>query len=203
MVKGSLSNLARARLAATSLKALGWEFVGPPPAPSHAVCLAVPHTSNLDGVLMVLMAQSIGLEISWMVKDALDRPLVGDLVRATGGILIDRSKPNGVVGQMVEEFGRRDRLCLLVPPEGTRSRREYWKSGFYHIARSADVPLIPGFLDYRAKRGGFGEPISLTGNIREDMDAIRRFYTEGDYQPRYPDKFGPIRLREEDEQDDA
>lgn len=189
----------KARIAAAGLRSLGWEFVGERPSPPKFVGLAAPHTSNMDGLLMVLMAQKVGLEMSWMVKDAVDKPVLGSVVRQVGGVFIDRSKAHGLVEQMVDEFARRDHFCLMIPPEGTRSRSEYWKSGFYHIALGARVPVVPGFLDYGRKRGGFGEPIELTGNVKADMDRLRAFYQDGGYQPRYPDKFGPIRLREEPE----
>ena len=104
-----------------------------------------------------------------------------------------------VVGQMVEEFARRDELMLVIPPEGTRSRTDYWKSGFYHIALGASVPVVPGFLDYRSKHGYFGEPVTLTGNVRADMDVLREVYAGAAALARHPEKMGPIRLREEEE----
>jgi 1-acyl-sn-glycerol-3-phosphate acyltransferase len=178
----------------------GWEYELPVPTVPRAVCLAVPHTSNMDGFLLVLLAQSVGLPISWMVKNSWTKPPVGWLVRGVGGVGIDRSRAHGMVEQMIEEFAQRDRFYLVIPPEGTRKRTDAWKSGFYHIARGANVPLLPGFLDYRRKRGGFGEPIHLTGDVRADMDAVRAFYRargEGE-MARFPEKFGPIRLREEE-----
>ena len=187
-----------ARVARAGLKALGgWRYVGERPEPKRAVCLAAPHTDNMDGLLLVLLAQSVGLTISWMVKDDWGKPPVGILIRKVGGVPIDRSKPHGMVGEMVEEFGRRDEFYLAIPPEGTRKRADFWKSGFYRIALGAKVPILPGFLDYRHKEGGFGPPIELTGEVKTDMDAIRAFYNKANPKPRYPEKFGPIRLREE------
>lgn len=188
------------RLARAWLETLGgWRFVGEIPEPRRAVCLAVPHTDNLDGLLLVLLAQSVGMKISWMVKDTWGKPPMGPLIRAVGGVPIDRSRPNGMVGQMIEELERRDDLYLVIPPEGTRKRADYWKSGFYRIALGARVPIVPGFLDYRDKVGGFGLPIELTGDVRADMDAIRAYYAKAAPEPRHPEKFGPIRLREEAE----
>lgn len=190
------------RVARAWLKALGgWRFVGETPEPRRAVCLAVPHTDNLDGLLLVLLAQSVGMSISWMVKDTWGKPPLGPVIRAVGGVPIDRSRPNGMVGQMIEELEKRDDFYLVIPPEGTRKRAEHWKSGFYRIALGAKVPIVPGFLDYRDKVGGFGPPIELTGDVRADMDAIRAFYAKAKPKPRHPDQFGPIRLREETEEE--
>jgi 1-acyl-sn-glycerol-3-phosphate acyltransferase len=189
-----------ARLAQASLRAMGgWRFVGEVPRPRKAVLLAVPHTDNMDGLLLVLLAQSAGMTISWMVKDVWGKPPVGLLIRAVGGVPVDRSKANGMVDQMIAEFGRRDDFHLVIPPEGTRSLTQHWKSGFYRIALGASVPVVPGLLDYRKKQGSFGEPITLTGNVRADMDVLREVYAGAAALARHPEKFGPIRLREEDQ----
>jgi 1-acyl-sn-glycerol-3-phosphate acyltransferase len=188
-----------ARAARVSLAALGgWRFVGEVPTCRRAVCLGVPHTDNMDGVLLVLLARSVDLRISWMVKDAWGKGITGPLIRGLGGVPIDRSKANGMVGQMIDAFANADELYLVVPPEGTRSRTEYWKSGFYHIAVGANVPVVPGIIDYRAKTGSFGPPIAMTGDVKADMDRLREFYADIGKVAADPSKFGPIRLREED-----
>jgi hypothetical protein len=146
----------------------------------------------------------VGLRISWLIKDDWGKPPFGYLVRKFGGVLIDRSKANGMVDQLVEEFRRNDRLLVVIPPEGTRTRTDYWKSGFYHIAVSAKVPVIPGYLDFVRKRGGFGPAIEMTGDMKADMEKIREFYGS-DYakMARLPEDVGPIRLRGEDEPPEA
>lgn len=188
------------RLARAALAALGgWRYAGPVPTERRAVCLAFPHTDNLDGALLVLLARSVGLSISWMVKDSWGRGAVGAAVRAAGGIPIDRSRPNGMVGQMVDAFAKADELYLFIPPEGTRSYTDYWKSGFYRIALGAKVPVMPAFLDYRTKTGGVGPPFRLTGDVRADMNRLREHYgPAAAAMAKYPAKVGPIRLREED-----
>jgi 1-acyl-sn-glycerol-3-phosphate acyltransferase len=201
MAERGKSTTVTARLAQASLRALGgWRFVGEPPQPRKAVLLAVPHTDNMDGLLLVLLAQSVGMTISWMVKDVWGKPPVGFLIRGVGGVPVDRSKANGMVDQMVAEFGRRDDFHLVIPPEGTRSLTQHWKSGFYRIALGASVPVVPGFLDYSNKQGWFGEPITLTGNVRADMDVLREVYEDAGAMAKHPEKFGPVRLREEDEE---
>lgn len=191
----------RARLARAGLAALGgWRYVGEVPSERRAVCLAFPHSDNLDGLLLLLLAQSVGLPISWMVKNSWGKGLANPLIRGVGGILIDRSKPNGMVGQMIEAFERSDELYLFIPPEGTRSYTDYWKSGFYRIALGANVPVLPGFLDYGTKTGGIGPPLTMTGDVRADMNLLRDHYgPNAASMAKYPEKVGPIRLREEDQ----
>lgn len=187
-----------ARASRLALRALrGWQVEGPLPEPRRAVILAAPHTSNLDGLLLVLLTRSVGMSANWMVKDLWTKPPLGWVTKRVGAVPVDRREASGMVGQMVTEFERRDEFHLIVPPEGTRSRAEAWKSGFYRIAVAADVPVVPAYLDYRRRRGGFGEPITLTGDRRADMDRIRDYYHDAAAMARYPAQFGPVALRDE------
>ncbi len=185
-------------LAGLSLRFSGWQYEGDVPPEKKYVALAVPHTSNWDGLLLVAILQSIGLQMEWMVKDSWIKSPIGPVLRRVGAIGINRSKHTNVVDQMVEQFKTRDAFVLGIPPEGTRSRAEHWKSGFYHIARGADVPVVTGYLDFARKRAGLGPAIRMTGDVRADMDKIRAFYSAKDPKPYDPSKFGPIRLREEE-----
>ncbi|MBS2017094.1 MAG: 1-acyl-sn-glycerol-3-phosphate acyltransferase [Deltaproteobacteria bacterium] len=188
-----------AALAATPLlRTVGWKFEGGIPFEKKYVCLAFPHTSNWDGALLVGLCQSIGLEMSWMIKNDWTRGPMGAVLRPLGAIGIDRSGSHNVVQQMIDEMKSKDALVLGIPPEGTRKRSEYWKSGFYHIALGAKVPVVPGYLDYGRKRAGLGDPIHLTGDVRADMDAIRAFYAKVAPVGRVPGDVGPIRLRDEE-----
>ena len=187
------------KIARRLLRATGWDFEGPVPDVAKCVAIAVPHTSNWDGVLMLAAAAAVGLDMSFMIKDDWLRGPMGPIMRKLGAVGIDRSKANNVVDGMVAELRHRDRLWLVIPPEGTRSRTEYWKSGFYHIALGAKVPVVTGYLDYGRKVGGLGPPIMMTGEVRADMDKIRAFYAAMAPTAKNPAGFGPIRLREEDE----
>jgi 1-acyl-sn-glycerol-3-phosphate acyltransferase len=177
----------------------GWRLEGDVPTEPRAVILAGPHTSNIDGLLLVLLTRSVGMNAKWMVKDTWSKPPMGWVLDPVGAVPIDRSRANGMVGQMTDEFAKRDHFHLMIPPEGTRSLTEHWKSGFYSIALASDVPVVPSYLDYRRKRGGFGEAITLTGDRRADMDKLREFYKDGAAMARYPEKYGPVRLRDEDD----
>lgn len=179
------------------LRLAGWRVEGATPVEKKYVALAYPHTSNWDGLLLLALTRSVGMHISWLIKDDWVKGPLGVALRSQGAIAVNRKGAHNLVDKMVEEMGSHDELALFIPPEGTRKRAERWKSGFYHIALGAKVPVIPAYLDYRSKRGAFGPPIHLTGNVREDMDKIRAYYKQIDPQGCYPAKVGPILLREE------
>ena len=184
-------------LKALPLRFAGWKFEGGKPTVKKCVVLAWPHTSNWDGLLLIALAQSIGLTMSWMIKSDWVKGPMGVVLRGVGAVAVDRKGAHNLVDQMIAEFRARDELVLVIPPEGTRKRAETWKSGFYHIARGANVPVVPGYLDYRRKRSGLGPPIYLTGNVKADMDEIRAFYAKLDPRGHVPENVGPIALRDE------
>jgi 1-acyl-sn-glycerol-3-phosphate acyltransferase len=113
-----------------------------------------------------------------------------------GGISINRRKKNQIVDHMISLFRQRENFLLVVPIEGTRARANFWKSGFYHIAKGANVPILPTFLDYGNKRGGFGAPIITTNNLLSDMQKIRDFYAP--FKGKFPSQSGPVKLQEEE-----
>lgn len=185
------------RAASFALRLAGWKFETPLPVERKYVVLAVPHTSNWDGLLLLSLAQAIRLPMAWMIKAEWVRGPMGVLLRRLGAVAIDRDRAGDVVGQMIDELKRRDEMVLVIPPEGTRGRADHWKSGFYRIALGAGVPVVPGYLDFARKRAGFGAPIHLTGDVTADMDRIRAFYAAQAPTGFVPDHFGPIRLNEE------
>ena len=173
----------------------GWRLEGVKPEQNSYVLIAAPHTSNWDFAYMLAFATLFDIKIRWMAKHSLFYPPMGWITKAMGGIPIKRHKNGNVVADMVELFRNNPNLVLAVPAEGTRSRTEYWKSGFYHIAREAGVAILPSYLDFKEKRGGFGPALMPTGDISADMDYFREFY--GPMEGKHPEDFGPIRLREE------
>ena len=183
-------------IGSTFLRATGWKMSGVRPAVDRYVIIAAPHTSNWDMPFMLAMAFVYDIPVRWMGKHTLFSPPFGALLKRLGGIPIVRDQPGGVVGQMVDYFKDNGSLVLMVPAEGTRSHVEYWKSGFYHIARAADVPVILSYLDFEKKVGGIGPSLQLTGDIHADMDKIRAFYAG--IEGLRPQNVGVIRLREED-----
>jgi 1-acyl-sn-glycerol-3-phosphate acyltransferase len=178
------------------LRVTGWKPDGEAPTAPRFVLIAAPHTSNWDLIYLLAFAELYGIRISWMGKHQLFRAPLGPLFRALGGIPIRRHERGDRVALMAEEFAQRDTFALVVPSEATRAWAPYWKSGFYHIARSAQVPIVMGYLDYSRRLGGFGPAVMPSGDVKRDMDQIRAFYA--DKAGKYPEKFGPVQLREEE-----
>lgn len=175
-----------------------WRWKASPPQepiPDRCVMIAAPHTTNWDFPLTLAIARVSGVKISWLGKRSLFRGPAGPIMRRLGGIAIDRGAAGGMVTGLAKEFVHRHRLVLVVPAEGTRSFTEYWKSGFYRIAEQADVPIVCSYVDRRTRTGGFGPVMTPTGDLTADMDRIRAFYTGREGLK--PNRFGPIRLKEE------
>ncbi|GGY49398.1 lysophospholipid acyltransferase family protein [Parvularcula lutaonensis] len=156
----------------------GWKVEGTAPEEDRFVVIAAPHTSNWDLPYMLAVAFKFRIKLRWMGKDSLFKPPFGWLMKAMGGIPIDRSKANNVVTQMVEIYRDADILAVAIPPEGTRANVRVWKTGFYNIAHGAGVPIALGFLDYQRKVGGIGGVFHTTGDYEKDLGEIQAFYAK-------------------------
>ncbi len=155
------------------LRLFDWELSGETSLPPRFVIIASPHTSNWDLAFMLAASYVLGIKISWIGKHTLFRGLKGYFLRRVGGIPVDRRSPQNLVEQIVTVFSTSDSLALAVPPEGTRGKAQCWKSGFYHIARLAGVPIGLGYLDYGRRRCGIGGFLLPSGDLCADMDFIR------------------------------
>ncbi|MCF8160438.1 MAG: lysophospholipid acyltransferase family protein [Polaromonas sp.] len=160
------------------LKLSGWQVQGALPAQAQkSVLIAAPHTSNWDLPYTLMVAFVLRLNICWMGKASLFRFPFGPVMRWLGGIAVDRSKSNNLVLASAQAIQAADgALQLIVPPEGTRSKTRYWKTGFYHISVTAQVPIVMAYMDYRRKISGLGPMFVPTGNIEADMVQIKAFY---------------------------
>lgn len=179
------------------LRLTGWRVEGRIPDTSKAVVIAAPHTSNWDLPIMLAVSYVLGIRPAWLGKKELFRWPFGGVMRWLGGLPIDRRVRQNHVQQAVAAFATADRLFLVIPPSGTRSRATHWKSGFYYIARGARVPIMCAFLDYRRKVGGIGPVLMASSSVVSDMEEIRGFYAG--VTGRYPQLQTPVRLLEEDE----
>jgi len=165
-------------IAMVILRLMGWTAIGRELHRPKLVLIGAPHTSNWDFPLMLLIVLKLRLNVFWMGKHTLFRFPFGGLMRWLGGIPIDRSKSNNVVQQVTEEYNKQSELVVLIPPEGTRSKVDRWKTGFYHIARNAGVPILLGYVDAPRKEAGLADFFTPTGDLEQDMAAIRAFYAD-------------------------
>ena len=160
------------------LRLTGWRVEGSLPANTpKSVLIAAPHTSNWDLPYTLMVAFVLRLTPYWMGKASIFKAPFGGVMRWLGGIAVDRSQSNNLVAASAEAIRAADfSLQLIVPPEGTRSQTRYWKTGFYYIAHSAQVPIVMAYMDYATKRSGLGPVFVPSGNIEADMVTIKRFY---------------------------
>jgi 1-acyl-sn-glycerol-3-phosphate acyltransferase len=160
------------------LKLTGWKIEGSlPPEASKAVLIAAPHTSNWDLPYTLMVAFVLRLDVYWMGKQSIFKPPFGPVMRWLGGIAVDRTQANNLVAASAEAIVKADGMVqLIVPPEGTRSKSRYWKTGFYYIALGAKVPIVMAYMDFAHKRSGLGPLFYPSGDIDKDMLAIKAFY---------------------------
>ncbi|WP_026460405.1 1-acyl-sn-glycerol-3-phosphate acyltransferase [Schaalia suimastitidis] len=195
----------RKAIACTFLRLSRWSF-SHEPLPDQVIVIGAPHTSNWDGVFMAVAFWSLGRPFCFLVKDSLVKaPVLGPFIRWVGGIGVDRSRGNGIVeavARMADQArARGETFTIAITPKGTRSPRPYWKSGFYRIAREADIPIQLGFVDRNSMSFGWGPTVHLTGDTKADMDVIRRFYAP--MAGVRADKTSVPRLRMEDDESQA
>lgn len=167
------------------------------PPRNGAIMLGVPHTSNWDFILMLAIVWRCKMQVRWLGKASLFRGPAGPIMRALGGIPVERSAAHGLTDHLIAQLRSKPGQALVITPEGTRSAGKYWKSGFYRIAEQSEMPVLLGFVDRRNMTTGLGPVVNLTGDVRADMDKLREFY-DGKVGIR-PGKEIVPRLRIEDE----
>jgi 1-acyl-sn-glycerol-3-phosphate acyltransferase len=162
------------------LRLAGWTVQGElTPQARKSVFIAAPHTSNWDLPYTLFAAFALRLTPYWMGKASIFRFPFGGLMRYLGGIPVDRSKSNNLVAASADALRAADGpVQLIVPPEGTRSKTIYWKTGFYWIAHSADLPIVMAYMDYPRKLVGLGPVFQPTGDLEVDMREIKQFYAQ-------------------------
>jgi 1-acyl-sn-glycerol-3-phosphate acyltransferase len=160
------------------LKLTGWKIEGSlPPDGQKSVLIAAPHTSNWDLPYTLMVAFALRLNIYWMGKEQIFRPPFRGLMMWLGGIPVKRESANNLVAASVQAIQAADGpLQLVVPPEGTRSKVRYWKTGFYYIATGAGVPIVLAYMDYERKLSGLGPVFHPSGDLEADMVRIQAFY---------------------------
>ncbi len=160
------------------LKTKGWKIEGSlPPGADKCVFIAAPHTSNWDLPYTLMVAFALRLNIYWMGKQSIFGFPFGGLMRWLGGIPVNRSASNNLVAASAQALMHAEGpVQLVIPPEGTRSKTRYWKTGFYYIALEAKVPILMAYMDYHSKVSGIGPMLHPTGDIEKDMEIVKAFY---------------------------
>lgn len=164
----------------------GWTAFGEIPEPRKFVLIAAPHTSNWDFLYFIGLTEDLGIMPHFMAKKSLFRWPWKNFMLDMGGVPVDRSSNQNYVQAMIDEFAKRKEFMLTIAPEGTRGAVGKWKTGFYHIAMGAKVPLVVGMMDYAKKSGGLGPAIWPTGDFKADMARIAEFYAK--VTPKHPGK---------------
>jgi len=167
-----------ARCARKTLRLIGWRVVGRLPALPRCLVVFAPHTSKRDLPLMLLTKVALGARVEYLAKHTLFRGPFARLFRWTGAIAVDRREPHHLVNTIREMFAERGALWLALAPEGTRSKTDHWKSGFYYIALEAKLPVLLAFLDSRTKTCGVGPVLVLSGEVTRDLEQLRAFYAD-------------------------
>ena len=172
-----------------------WTLKTQPAPTTPTILVGAPHTSNWDFLLMLAIAWRLGVDVHWIGKDSLFRGPAGPIMKALGGIPVDRSNASEVVGELVDRMRSGSTFGLVITPDGTRGGHTHWKSGFYRIARETGLPVTLGYVDRTTMTTGLGPTIELTGDVAADMDVVRAFYA--DKSGFRPEKRVEPRLREE------
>ncbi len=177
------------RLFVWLFKRNGWKALGPgiPADIKKCVLIAAPHTSNWDFVYSMAALRIYGIRTSFLAKKELFRWPLKKMFTSLGGIPVVRSKSMRLVDLTIQQFKEHDELKLMISAEGSRKRVEKWKSGFYHVALGAKVPIFMAYLDYKKKEAMISEAFYPTGNPQADAAVIRKFYTG--VTARFPEKF--------------
>jgi 1-acyl-sn-glycerol-3-phosphate acyltransferase len=186
--------IVRKAFARLILRLTRWHTVGE--VPTSGILVGAPHTSNWDWVAMLLLMWSGGVPPRVLIKAEIMRTPLGPLLRANGGIAVDRQHPGTVVRDLLAEAKKGELFLLIIAAEGTRKKRDYWKSGFYRMAQQTGLPISMGFIDGPTRTMGFGPSFRPSGDVVADMDVVRGFYA--DKRGVHPRLRTEPRLREED-----
>jgi len=169
------------------LNCLGWKVVGDIPSVKKYVIILSPHTSNWDFIIGRCFGYILNIEAKFLAKNQLFRFPYGWIFRWLGGIPVDRTKHNNLVAYSINLFKLSNELVLGISPEGSRSKVDKWKLGFYHIAFEANIPVALGFLDYKTKEAGVKKMFYPSGNRFKDLQELEEIYSN--INPKYPEKY--------------
>ncbi|WP_019145332.1 1-acyl-sn-glycerol-3-phosphate acyltransferase [Aeromicrobium massiliense] len=168
--------MLRQRFARAVTRVMGYKMVGE--VPPNGILVGAPHTSNWDFVTMLLVMWHGGEHPRVLVKKQLFFFPLGPILRLFGGIPIDRENASTIVAELVDEAKEGEHFRLVFAAEGTRSKGEYWKSGFYRLSQQTGLPVTLAFFEPKTKTMGFGPSFVASGDVKADMDLVREFYAD-------------------------
>ena len=180
-------------LARGMLRTARWSLVGD--VPRSGILVGAPHTSQWDWVAFLLLAWANGARPQALISHTFFRGPMGWVLRSTGGVPLDRENPGATIRALLAEAQSGEHFLLAIAPEGTRSKGEYWKPGFYRIAQQTGLPITLGFVDGTTRALGVGPSFHPTGDMNKDMDFVRTFYA--DKHGIRPERRTEPRLRDE------
>lgn len=176
------------------LQVFGWKAISQHKGYSKFILIGAPHTSNWDFPLTLLAIWALGIKFSWVAKDSLFIGPLGFIFRKLGGIPVNRKERTGFLKKMVNSFEQNDNFVLAIAPEGTRSKTDHWKAGFYNIAVKTNTEICLGYIDYPGKTIGLGPLLRPSGDVENDFALIREFYK--DKTGKFPEQQSTITLRD-------
>jgi 1-acyl-sn-glycerol-3-phosphate acyltransferase len=169
---------------------MGWKIVNDFPRNiKKYIIIVAPHTSWVDFPLSILVEFITKVDIKFIGKHTLFKPPFGFLFKALGGTPVDRSKSQSMVQAIIDIFNSKDEFIMALSPEGTRKKASQWKSGFYHVAKGANIPLVMAALDFKNKKVIISEPYYLSENEEQDIQKIKTFFKG--VQGKHPENFDP------------
>jgi 1-acyl-sn-glycerol-3-phosphate acyltransferase len=178
------------------LKVFGWSAVSEAENRDKYILIGAPHTSNWDFPLTLLAISALGIRFSWVAKSSIFKGPAGYLFRRIGGISVNRNVPSGFLLEMTDSFKSRENFVVAIAPEGTRGFKDHWKSGFYNIARIAEVDIRLGYIDYPSKTVGLGPYLTPSEDINNDFNQLEKFYL--DKTGKVVENKSLVRLRKKD-----
>lgn len=174
------------RFGRLGMRLMRWRIDGEIPNLRKFVIIVAPHTSNWDFVVGLCCDLALDMDAFWLGKEGIFVGPFGRWLKSVGGIPVDRSSAHNVVSQVAAEFARRDQMILGIAPEGTRRKVESWRSGYWHIARAAGVPILPVGLDFKRRAAVIGTPRDTTDSLADDEAVFKEFFAG--ITPRRPDR---------------
>ncbi|MBI2380146.1 MAG: lysophospholipid acyltransferase family protein [Gammaproteobacteria bacterium] len=160
------------------LRLAGWKVTSRLPDIKKYIIIVYPHTSNWDFPIGLFAAWALRMDVTFLGKHTLFVGPFGWLFRSLGGYPVKRDERKNMVSQVVELIESRERISIALAPEGTRKKTDHWKSGFYHIALEAKVPVVLAYIDARRREIGVGPTLEMSGDKELDVQRIRAFYQD-------------------------